>query len=206
MGVVAAGIMRGKLEPDVQPPREVPAVDSRAIISASRTRSKDSKVATSRHSAPRHVGLDDLVRRRIRSRTLLNAAIPVLDEFSASLEDVRHVVYITDADGIVLYSRGTDFMMESFGLRPGFDWSEKSMGTNGAGTALASNAAVAVVGAEHWVDAFRDAACLAAPIRDKAGNPVGAIDLSTALVDCRQEQMRDVMDVASRIEKALAGL
>ena len=38
---------------------------------------------------------------------------------------------MTDADGIVLYSKGTDFLMMAYGLRPGFDWSERTMGTNG---------------------------------------------------------------------------
>ena len=49
-------------------------------------------------------------------------------------------------DGIVLLSRGNHQVMLLYGLCPGFDWSEKTMGTNGAGTALVTDSAVAVIG------------------------------------------------------------
>ena len=52
-------------------------------------------------------------------------------------------------DGVILDSLGDPSIVETFGLAPGFDWSEKQMGTNGAGTALVANMPVAVVGGSY---------------------------------------------------------
>ena len=46
---------------------------------------------------------------------------------------------------------------EAWGVRPGHDWSEAAMGTNGAGTAIAAGQPVAVVGGEHYQQAFHGA-------------------------------------------------
>lgn len=172
----------------------------RSIILESWQRSRDAGVNPDGPISLRRIDLDELTIRRVRCRRLLDAATSLIDDFSTSLQDRRHVLYLTDAAGIVLHSRGTDFLMQSYGLRPGFDWSERTMGTNGAGTALACNAPVAVLGPEHWLVPFRDASCLAAPIRDRAGFPVGALDLSTHVSDCRPEQLDDVISLALQIE------
>ena len=172
----------------------------RRIILESWQRSRDAGVNPDVQISLRRISLDELTTRRASCRRLLAAATSLIDDFSISMQDRKHVVYLTDADGIVLYSKGTDFLMQAYGLRPGFDWSERTMGTNGAGTALACNAPVAVMGPEHWLLPFRDASCLAAPIRDREGVAVGAIDLSTHVSDCRPEQMEDVITLALQIE------
>jgi transcriptional regulator of acetoin/glycerol metabolism len=154
--------------------------------------------------APR-VDLSDLLQRRSFNRLLLDAAMDPIAAFSASMGAVKHVIYMTDADGIVLYSCGTEFLMQSYGLRPGFDWSERAMGTNGAGTALACNAPVAVIGAEHWLEAFQNASCLAAPICGPDATPIAALDLSTHVADCDPGQLRAVIELAHEIERRMAG-
>jgi sigma-54 dependent transcriptional regulator, acetoin dehydrogenase operon transcriptional activator AcoR len=142
----------------------------------------------------------DLSRRRLHHRVLLEAAVGAIDKFSRSLGKVKHVVYMTDSDGIVLYSKGTDNIMRAYGLRPGFDWSEQAMGTNGAGTALACNAPVAVIGPEHWTLPFHDASCFASPIRDERGNAVAAVDLSTHINDGDAAHLTQIVDLAREIE------
>jgi transcriptional regulator of acetoin/glycerol metabolism len=114
------------------------------------------------------------------------------------------VVYITDADGIVLHSVGNDATMRAYGLVPGFDWSECKMGTNGAGTALATGQPVAVIGSEHYRLPFREASCLASPIRSAAGEIIGAIDFSTHVADAKPEQLSAVVSLAHDIERELA--
>lgn len=121
----------------------------------------------------------ELKRRRSRSRPLVDAARPHLRWLSGLLERIPHVVYVTDADGIVLQARGETELVEEWHLAPGHDWSESRMGTNGAGTALEAGRPVAVIGAEHYNDAFSHVTCLGAPIRGPDGTLRGALDATT---------------------------
>jgi CheY-like chemotaxis protein len=173
------------------------------LILESWERCRDAGIGRNGETRFRQIAPDDLGRRLGRNADLIDAARDRLTELSNSLRNTKHVVYLTDADGIVLYSAGTDALMRSLGLRPGFDWSERTMGTNGAGTALACNRPIAVIGTDHWHSAFRDAACFGAPIRDSCGVPVGAVDLSTHVEDCRRDQLADIIRVALRIEADL---
>lgn len=150
----------------------------------------------------RRIDLPELLQRQAANRALLTVAPELIDRFSAAMAALKHVIYMTDADGIVLYSRGTDFLMQSYGLRPGFDWSEAAMGTNGAGTALASNSPVAVIGPDHWMSPFRGASCLGAPIRTASGSPVAAVDLSTSAEECDPAHLEEVIALAAAIEAA----
>src|SRR5690349_2588714 len=71
------------------------------------------------------VSEEDLTRRLAASEELLAAAKPHLHWLSASLTEIRHVIYIVDREGIVLYSTGNaPEIVEQAGLSPGHDWSE----------------------------------------------------------------------------------
>lgn len=127
-----------------------------------------------------------------------------IDSISDVIGEVRHVAYMTDADGIVLYARGDAQQRAQFGLEPGFDWSERRMGTNGAGTAIAGDAVVAVVGPEHYLDAFDDCTCTAAPIHSPDGKVIGAIDVSSSVADAGPERLALVAYAARMIDHELA--
>jgi transcriptional regulator of acetoin/glycerol metabolism len=139
----------------------------------------------------------ELEKRLRNSRALVCAATPLLAAFSADRRAIQHVVYLTDKDGIVLLSEGNDTLMLVYGLCPGFDWSEKTMGTNGAGTALATDSAVAVIGPDHYQLPFKDATCLAAPIHSSSGDLIGAVDFSTHVGDVDPSQLVDIVTLAS---------
>jgi PAS domain S-box-containing protein len=139
------------------------------------------------------------------SRQLLAVAPLHLDWISATLAGLAHVLYLTDRDGVVLYSTGTDpETQREAGLVPGYDWSEARMGTNGAGTALACGHPVAVAGQEHFVRAFHGCTCTAAPVRGPDGALVGAVDLSTANVPGVPGRLALAAYVARVIEGELA--
>jgi PAS domain S-box-containing protein len=132
-------------------------------------------------ASPLHrVSQADLERRLEARGELLSLSQPHLDWISASFVGTSFVLYLTDADGIVLLSFGSDLELQrEAGLTPGHDWSEARMGTNGAGTALVSGHPVAVVGPEHFVRSFAGCTCTAAPIRGPDGQLLGALDLTT---------------------------
>lgn len=153
----------------------------------------------------RRVPDDELQRRCEARRELIDLADPHMQWVSHSwLRKVAHVIYLVDQDGVVLRSDGERSMIESFGLSPGYDWSESQMGTNGAGTALAAGQPAAVLGAEHYMQPFQDAICTGAPIHGPDGTLLGALDLSTDLQDSDPERLSLVAHLAFAIESELA--
>jgi PAS domain S-box-containing protein len=123
---------------------------------------------------------DETLRARLeRGAPMLAVVRTHLEWLSAVLQAIPHVVYFTDADGIILASLGNSPDLLAEGLTPGYDWSEARMGTNGAGTALVTGKPVAVVGPEHYLRAFQGCTCTAAPVHDASGALLGAIDIST---------------------------
>lgn len=142
------------------------------------------------------------VERRVAARKhLIDVATPHLKRASAIMGQRAHVVYIADEDGIILYSTGSLDQMETLGLTPGFDWSEATMGTNGAGTAIAADQPVAVMGAEHYNEKFHGYCCTGAPLHGPDGEVIGAIDISSALDDVHTWQLGLIAHVAYVIEQ-----
>jgi DNA-binding LytR/AlgR family response regulator len=59
-------------------------------------------------------------------------------------------------------------------------WSEQGAGTNGMGTALASEGPIFIRGAEHWCSGFHEWDCAGVAIRDHVARlPLGALDVSS---------------------------
>lgn len=144
----------------------------------------------------------DMNLRISENQSLIQLAKPLLKRFSSSLGTNKHVVYITDAEGILLESVGNDTILKVYGLLPGYDWSEAVMGTNGAGTSLAMGRPVAVPGPDHYQLPFRDSACLGSSIL-KGREVVGAVDLRIHVRDAQPTLLRDVIRLAGDISRAL---
>lgn len=152
----------------------------------------------------RRVSDHELTERLEHNRELAEIAPRYLRLVSAVLGPIKHVAYIVDRDGIVLESCGNaPDLSHDFGLLPGYDRSEHTMGTNGAGTALIAGRPVAVTATEHFVRHFHGCTCTAAPIFDEHGAVIGAIDVSTVAEDAASEQLNIVTRFASAIEQEL---
>jgi PAS domain S-box-containing protein len=126
----------------------------------------------------RNVSQSELRERQDANRMLLDLALPHLRWITGWFSARPHVVYLVDRDGIVLHAEGDADAIARYHLSPGYDWSEKAMGTNGAGSALAAGCPIAVIGCDHWSESWSAATCLGAPIVDPAGDVVGALDIS----------------------------
>ncbi len=153
----------------------------------------------------RRVDDDELERRREENRALVEIAKPHLDWLSVVLRDVEHGIYVTDRDGVILCSvANSDELRERYGLEPGYDWSESTMGTNGAGTALAARQPVAIVGPEHFSQNLHRGICTAAPIQNIDGELIGAIDISVGMVEGTPSRLAIAVRSAEMIESQLA--
>lgn len=191
---------------DLAPPSAAPSVHSaalRPVVVQSWQRSR--AAGLDRNAAPgfRRVSEDDLARRLSANGVLVGIAIPHLRWLSEWFGARPHVAYLVDADGVVLHSEGDRPSIDLYHLSPGYDWSEAAMGTNGAGTALASGAPVAVIGCEHWATAWKNATCLGAPVLDRDGRPVGAIDISTDVQEGDADRLVVAAHVAYTISQEL---
>jgi transcriptional regulator of acetoin/glycerol metabolism len=147
----------------------------------------------------------ELAQRIQRNRRLLDTAVAHLKWVAAATVGLPYVVYLTDQDGIVLHSIFSDAEVARLGgIEPGLDRSEETIGTNGAGTAIAANRPVAVIRHEHYAHLLRGWTSAAAPIRGKGGSIVGAIDAATSSHADNGERIVLVAYTAHEIELELA--
>lgn len=124
---------------------------------------------------------DEVEARRRRSRLAL-----VVDDLRgpllAAAEASSYLVVVTDADGIVLWRSGAPRVKrqaDALGFVEGALWTEKAVGTNAIGTALAEAAPVQLFSAEHFENAQVPWYCTAAPVHDPIdGALLGVIDVS----------------------------
>ena len=155
----------------------------------------------------RRVSEEELRQRLERNRELVEITQRHLRLISSFLEPLAHVIYLVDREGIVLYVQRNDSdSMRDEGLLPGYDWSERTMGTNGAGTALVTCQPVTVIASEHFIRHFHDSTCTAAPIHDENGGVIAAIDVCAATENATAERLASVAQLASMIEQELSSI
>lgn len=115
---------------------------------------------------------------RERGRRLLKYGEPSMENTYEQLAGTHSVVVLSDADGVVLSSKGdADFMAGPHGSSfvPGVCLSEGVAGTNAVGTCIANRAPVAVDTVEHYLPQYRSICGSAAPIFDSAGLLLGVL-------------------------------
>ncbi|MCA1196279.1 MULTISPECIES: helix-turn-helix domain-containing protein [Saccharopolyspora] len=153
----------------------------RALVARSWRRARAQGVDPDLLFPPDPADAAEVQRRRERS-----GLRPVLPELRAALtavaEDSRHVMVVTDADGVVLWREGANLVRhraDRIGFAEGARWSEDVVGGNAIGTALAEGAAVQMFAAEHFLRAHHVWTCTAAPLHDpRTGDLLGIVDVS----------------------------
>src|ERR1700760_1272930 len=101
---------------------------------------------------------------------------------AASADESRHLIVVSDANGILLWVEGNPSVRlraaDSMNFAEGTLWSEGGAGTNAIGTALAAEHAVQVFASEHFNEIVQSWTCAAAPVHDPApgqGAPSGRV-------------------------------
>jgi hypothetical protein len=160
---------------------EPPPARPRGLVERSWRRTRGHGVNPDLGDPPGPVTPDELEQRRHASRLA-----PVLPELRASLtsiaDDARHVMVVTDADGVLLWREGAPRVRtraDALGFTEGARWSEGQVGTNAIGTALAEAAPVQIFSAEHFVRSQHAWTCTACPVHDpRTGELLGVVDVS----------------------------
>lgn len=158
-----------------------PPAHPRTLVARSWKRVRAQGVDPDLGDPPGPIPADEVERRRTRSP--LHRVLPELRASLTSVaEDARHVMVVTDADGVLLWREGSNRVRhraDALGFTEGANWSEAQVGTNAIGTALAERAPVQIFSAEHFVRAHHVWTCTACPVHDpRTGELLGVVDVS----------------------------
>ena len=146
---------------------------------------------------------------RMRDTHPLAAALPVIRRLL--VDDAARsgvVVAITAADGTLLWVEGDPVACrsaEAMNFVPGADWSERRVGTNAPGTALALDRELQILSSEHFSRVAQPWSCTAAPVHDPTtGALLGAIDLTGGAEVASGQALALVRATAVAVENHLA--
>jgi hypothetical protein len=127
---------------------------------------------------------------------------------SGVAEEARHIMVLSDADGMLLWAEGHPRMLEAAAIShflPGALCSEAAAGTNAVGTTLILDHPLQIFSAEHFSSMFQGWTCSAAPIHDPStGALLGALDLSGSFRTAHPHTVSLVAAVARMAEDQLA--
>src|SRR3954447_22144175 len=122
-------------------------------------------------------------------------------------EESNSVVQVTDPSRLTLYLGGPEWLKAraaEMNLVEGARCSETVNGTNGVGTALATDHPVQVFAFEHFSQHHREWVCSGAPIHDRvSGRLVGIIDLSSPWRMAHPRSLELVTTAARTTEQCL---
>jgi hypothetical protein len=127
---------------------------------------------------------------------------------AASADESRHLIVVSDANGILLWVEGNPSVRmraaDSMNFAEGTLWSEGGAGTNAIGTALAAEHAVQVFASEHFNEVVQEWTCAAAPVHDPdTGSVIGVIDLTGAMSTVHPHSMAVATATAQAVEAQL---
>lgn len=182
------------------------SAEPRPVVAESWQRSLAALVDPELDAPPVVYGADRLA--EVRESHPLNAVLPVLRQTLTSIADeASHIMVITDAQGLILWREGAADVRrqaDRVALSEGAIWSEAAIGTNGMGTALATEQPVQIHSAEHLVRRIHAWTCAAAPVHDPdTGKLIGAVDISGPLRTVHPAMMALVMAAARLAEGQL---
>jgi hypothetical protein len=127
---------------------------------------------------------------------------------AATAADARHLLALTDGEGVLLWADGHPSMLEAAGpprFRPGALWSEAGVGTNALGTAIVLDHAIQVFSAEHYNRLLHGWTGAAAPVHDPgSGDLVGAVGLVASFRTAHPHTLALASAAAHAAEQALA--
>lgn len=157
---------------------------------------------------PERLSEAELRAARQRIEPLIHIAQASLDRLYNAVGGAGCCILLADRNGVPVDGRcapAYDGTFRSSGLAVGFDWSERSEGTNGIGTCLVEQRPVTIHRDQHFRARNTELSCTTAPIHDPEGRLLAALDLSSCRADLdegfAQLSALAVADAALQIEQ-----
>ena len=144
---------------------------------------------------------EKLSERRAKNRVWLSSVISLMENFLSKLNRKNLYISFVDSDGVVLevlpHNSGEKFLREGVVVKEDF------FGTTAINLSIDHDAAVEVVGEEHYLDELKEWACAAAPVHNLRGSIYGVISLSSKISDYPDYALAVVSSLAEAVEKEL---
>jgi transcriptional regulator of acetoin/glycerol metabolism len=137
------------------------------------------------------------------NRSMLQAAKAELDRLSRAISGTRYFALLTDAQGVVIDTRGEfdkDDARASRIARVGINLSEQQVGTTAIGAVLAEHQPIWLHRGEHFFNDNSAYSCAGAPLFGPTGECVGMLDLTGVDVPERPELQHLAAQSALSIE------
>jgi transcriptional regulator of acetoin/glycerol metabolism len=139
----------------------------------------------------------------------VRAAAPVLLRSAEVLADSRTCLSLTDPRGQVIWRWVSDRVLSAecdrYGMQFASVFDEERVGTCGIGAALETGSLATVLGPEHFVEAFRRWACVAAPVTHPiTGRTVGVVNVTCRAADANQFMQATARSLVDQVTSALA--
>jgi transcriptional regulator of acetoin/glycerol metabolism len=149
----------------------------------------------------------ELEQRRRKSSQLIEISKSYMDSLSLSLTGVPHMIALSDNEGWIIDFRGTPEELggRNAGFCIGASWSEKNIGNNGIGTALAVGEPVLIYGAEHYGTTYGGCACIGVPIKIN-GQSIGGLDISVPVQYAHPARLHIAIACVNFIETTMSRL
>lgn len=115
------------------------------------------------------------------NKELLLVAAPFIKILYDFLKESEFLIMLTDECGCILNILGDKEMLKQAketGMVIGAFMNEENVGTNAMGTAIRENMPIQISAKEHFIKAFQNLTCSAAPIHDNKGNIIGTLNLT----------------------------
>ncbi|GAB1402859.1 sigma-54-dependent Fis family transcriptional regulator [Lentimicrobium sp.] len=115
------------------------------------------------------------------NQDLIEVAGPFLDMLYDFLKESGFILLLTDKQGCILRITGDQATLKAaqdMNIVVGAYLDEKNVGTNAMGTAISEDIPIQVSATEHFITAYQQWTCSAAPIHDENGNIIGTINLT----------------------------
>ena len=147
-----------------------------------------------------------LGRRIEERRALCDVAFSILSKLYEFTNGSGLLTVLCDEEGYVLKTVGKRYyevIPSQYMLKEGCTRSERAVGTNGIGTALATGQPLQVRGLEHFYPTFENYTCSGAPIFGDDGRIVGAICLAGPTENSKIHTLGLTIAIAEIISNAL---
>lgn len=149
---------------------------------------------------------DELNMKINKNLELINIVHPHLEQIYSIVEGSGSYILLCDSEGYVIDYKGDPDIIERGGLTKlglGSVRDERSVGTNGIGTALYLEKPVQIWGEEHYAEKHKSYTCSGAPFFDANDNLCGCINITVLTENAHPHTLGMALCAADSITKEL---
>lgn len=151
------------------------------IIKNSHKRSADYGIKRKINYSNKILNNEEILHVLSKNKELIEISKGYINMVYSSLNEDDFIIVLTDNDGCILHIQGKEDIVKEFikmNFIIGAYMNEKSIGTNAMGTAISEDKPVQITAKEHFIDAFHNLTCSAAPIHNSSGKIIGTLNLT----------------------------